>query len=99
VIWRQEYACWKCQDRLECPQDDAQIWTWPRTEEARAFEAKHAACDDGQSVGMTLGFEESLHEQDSRLDAIASLVAAHERGDTSELDEIFATAARAHAKA
>jgi hypothetical protein len=52
MVWQQDYVCWKCRDRIECPQD--QLWTWPHGDEARAFEAKHAACDDGESVGIYL---------------------------------------------
>lgn len=47
--WEQDYVCWKCRDRIVCPKDA--LWSWPRSVEVRAFEAKHAACE---RVGLTL---------------------------------------------
>ena len=50
--------------------------------------------DDGMSVGMTLSFEEALHEENFQLDVIKKLAAAQKQGDTS-LDEISEIADRA----
>lgn len=52
--WQQDYVCWKCRERIVCPQDAEALWSWPRSDEVREFERKHAPCDDGKSVGMTL---------------------------------------------
>lgn len=52
--WQQDYVCWKCRERIVCQQDVAAMWAWPRSDEVREFERKHASCDDGKSVAMTL---------------------------------------------
>ena len=53
IGWHQQYLCKKCMDILFCP-GDVDLWDWIRSDEVLAFEAKHAVCDDGMSVGATL---------------------------------------------
>lgn len=80
LLWQQEYVCWRCGDRIECPLDDAQIWTWPHSQEVRAFEAKHAKCDDGSSLGMELTFTQAWQTT-----ALTAIVAEFERAGPDQL--------------